>query len=310
MIVSGYNKLTFMKSLQDIFVDGMGSLAKSNAHSIISNSLEKERVAAKTNLIIGAQVMPIGISFFWLFANSWHVTSTDWIGGVQGLIHALTVMEVTLAVLLYYMIKDGKKKLNEAKYLDEMSHIVLDANEGVIGEDKLPGKTMDERAFSSLSIAATDGGWSPFWTEDIKGGLSDAELKTKLLDETEAVHKSIISFTGTKNTSKTTKLFDATELTHAAFYSRMEGLREFLYFVLNFIAFYGYLLGVLVYYYDDDENDPTHISLTKLFMTNKDADWRGNFIGDFMWTIEPMLILGSPILFGVMAPLKRKVKSD
>eukprot|EP00978_Attheya_sp_CCMP212_P005259 scaffold11660_cov49-Attheya_sp.AAC.10 len=63
---------------------------------IVDASLEKERAAAARTAFVGINVFCIGVSFFWLFANSWSVTSTDWIGGLAALIHALTVMEVAL----------------------------------------------------------------------------------------------------------------------------------------------------------------------------------------------------------------------
>ena len=32
------------------------------------------------------------------------------------------------------------------------------------------------------------------------------------------------------------------------------------------------------------------------FNKNEDADWHGNFFGDVMWTVEPIVILSSPML--------------
>jgi hypothetical protein len=33
-----------------------------------------------------------------------------------------------------------------------------------------------------------------------------------------------------------------------------------------------------------------------LHLPNADADWLGNAVGDFMWTVEPIIILGSPLV--------------
>jgi hypothetical protein len=70
--------------------------------------------------------------------------------------------------------------------------------------------------------------------------------------------------------------------------------------VVNFVAFYGYLQGILAFYFEDDNVKGLWSLLVpylKLARTNDLADWRGNFIGDLMWTIEPAIILTTPALF-------------
>jgi len=80
--------------------------------------------------------------------------------------------------------------------------------------------------------------------------------------------------------------------------------------VLNFIAFYGYLLGILVFYFQDEPQQPTVVKRALLGMDNSSADWHGNFAGDLMWTIEPLIILASPSLLNRFKPEKKKVKAD
>ena len=64
---------------------------------------------------------------------------------------------------------------------------------------------------------------------------------------------------------------------------------ELTYFVLNFIAFYGYSLCILAYYFSNSNETWHHI--LKFGMTHGDSDWWGNLAGDLAWTIEPALIL-------------------
>jgi heme/copper-type cytochrome/quinol oxidase subunit 4 len=64
---------------------------------------------------------------------------------------------------------------------------------------------------------------------------------------------------------------------------------ELTYFILNFIAFYGYSLCILAYYFANS-NDTWHHML-KFGMTHTDSDWWGNLAGDLAWTIEPAIIL-------------------
>merc|ERR1711862_398092 len=92
---------------------------------------------------------------------------------------------------------------------------------------------------------------------------------------------------------------------------QFEGCRELLYFLLNFIAFYGYMLYILVYYFDDESLQPTGIKKLQFGMSNSDADWYGNFAGDFAWTIEPLVVLFSPVLLEKLGPTQMaKSKKD
>lgn len=113
-------------------------------------------------------------------------------------------------------------------------------------------------------------------------------------------------------TSKDAEQFDmlSEELNYNARKERLEGWREYIYFILNLLAFYGYLLAVIVYIWDDESNQPGYIYIDqiKLGWTNDYADWAGNFLGDFMWTIEPIIILSSPFLIALTLPQKKMMK--
>eukprot|EP01031_Cornospumella_fuschlensis_P041660 gene41660-50839_t len=76
---------------------------------------------------------------------------------------------------------------------------------------------------------------------------------------------------------------------------------EFILFALNVIAGYGYMLGILAFYFPNasiSSSEPgNYIAKVLMFeMTNADADWWGNFFGDLAWTVEPVLVLLNPYL--------------
>jgi len=48
----------------------------------------------------------------------------------------------------------------------------------------------------------------------------------------------------------------------------------------------------------------------KLGYGNSDADWGGNFAGDLMWTVEPVVILASPYFIKKMIGAVVKAKQD
>lgn len=273
---------------------------------IVNESLFKEAKYAMRSTLIGFLIFPLGVAFFWLTANSWHVTETNWIGGLQALIYALIVMEIALAPLLYFMIVDGFEMLAKSRRCKEL----MDSIDG----GKLSASGISIAQYESMT------GWVPFWDAGVSifAKASDDEAK-RVKDEIKQIKDTLATWfpedkkKGEKEEKLSSEAFEKAKdkLESAVPQLRMEGYREFLYFVFNFIAFYGYLMGPIAYYYEDEDLQPYHIKSLKFFYTNDDADWTGNFAGDLMWTIEPMVILGSPLLIQLAKPAKaKKVKSD
>ena len=74
-------------------------------------------------------------------------------------------------------------------------------------------------------------------------------------------------------------------------------LLDVVLFLLNVIAGYGYLMGILVFYYmapSTSSPPPAWVLKVCFNLSGDDADWIGNFAGDLAWTIEPFLILSAP----------------
>ena len=283
---------------------------KTLADKIVNESLMKEAKFAIRSIFVGALVTPIGICFWWLFINSFHITEVDWFGGLPALIHALEIMEVCLIPLLYYMIIDGFEMLRKAKKAKALLHTVQDGT--------LSGEGLTTQTYEAMT------GWVPFWD----GGVGlfetapDETAEEKLMaDETKKVEAKISALLpppGRKTRATADKeekirkesLEEVAEkLSGDIPVWKMEGYREFAYFVFNFVAFYGYLMAPLTFYFEDD-SQPDYIRSMKFDYNNTDADWYGNFAGDLMWTIEPVVILGSPALASWIRPTKKKVKSD
>jgi hypothetical protein len=286
---------------------------------IIDQSLAKEKGDAYRCIFVGANVLAIGLSFFWLVANSLHVTQTNWIGGLPGLIHALTVMEVALVPLLWFMIKDGTAHILRSSRVTEFNDDLAAALASEKDQDRKDSLDimLDYESYCWLRT----GGWSPFWekpADSPRGGKKVAAeedyLLTKVVNETSSFVGALASGSEDDKNSKAARreADDACEgrLKGVAVETRWSGYLEYIYFALNFIAFYGYMLGILTYYFDDDSLLETYTGSLRLGMNNADADWSGNFAGDLMWTIEPVVILANPMLIGWLKPKTAKVKTE
>ncbi|EED95264.1 predicted protein [Thalassiosira pseudonana CCMP1335] len=262
--------------------------SEATARRLVAESLLKEGDAAARSFFIGFNVLAIGLSFFWLTANSYHVTSTDWIGGIQGLIHALTVAEVCLLVMLYYMVKDGAASIRRSFQMKQFASDITPSEVGNV--------TVEQYSW------LVDG-WSPFWAEGSSGSAMDVAAEEKMLEKEE---EAVASRLGAL--SKNVGPDIAPRIRHESRIALFEGYREYVYLVLNFFAFYGYFASILVFYFDDESKQPEYIRALLLQLPNADADWLGNAVGDFMWTVEPILILGSPLIVKSMSSKKKESK--
>lgn len=265
------------------------------AEHLITAKLQKDGRQALKDIIIGIQLLFIGISFFWLFANSWHVTETNWIGGIWGLIHALTVMEIALIVLLYYMIVDGMSKLNKSKAMTNLA--------ASLRNKKSPSIDLSTYEFMSQ--------WTPFWNQE-NGTAEDMKKETSQVVRTLDIYRGSNKKDGEKEEKIRQQTLEeiADRLSQEAHTTKMEGYREFVFFVVNTVAFYGYLLGIICFYFEESENEASWLRAMKFYDTHELADWKGNFAGDLMWTIEPIIVLSSPMVFSILAPKPVKEKSD
>jgi len=276
------------------------------ANRIVNESLIKEAKSAMRNAFVGLLVAPIGFAFFWLFANSWHVTEAGYIGGLTALIDALTVMEVCMIPLLYYMVVDGFKQFTTLQQTKECIDVVTTSS------SKNAKKTFNPDYMNVTRYEFMEPGWVPFYGEGTTGSDSSEEETKKVAAETKQVEQTLdLWFAPSSNdkdddNEKDAKIRkeaigNAIDVMNKSLWGlSANGYREFLYLVLNFIAFYGYLMAIVGFYYPDDDFQPTWIQAMKFGYDNDFADWSGNFAGDLMWTIEPIVILTSPFYFSYM----------
>jgi len=251
------------------------------------------------------------VAFWWLFANSWHITETPWLGGLLGLIDALTVMEICLLPLLVFMIVDGLAYWNKYKQTQDWIRVVESGNTSLFKPDALKVTTYE--------IMAPD--WVPFWESGSKS-LTPAQESKQLDQEIATVEKTLAQWFPEDDADDANKKKDDNEkeekirkqavektlqtMKDSLFGLSVKGYCEFFYFVVNSVAFYGYLMAIVAFYYPDDTAQPYYVQTLKFGYANAIADWTGNFAGDFMWTIEPIVILGSPFYLSYMQPSSSK----
>lgn len=211
-------------------------------------------------------------------------------------------MNVCLTPLLYYMYKDGAEQFKKAARLRVLSK-KLETGEAQASDVQ-------------LSTLETMTGWKPFW--DAGFGLYhvlDEAKETKLMEQEKILIKqrleSIVGTSKDDNKAKQMSIQKQQSVVAQSVRKSMlfEGYREYLYLILNTIAWYGYGVCIVVYYYPDELKQPDWMRLLLLNFSNDDVEWRGNFAGDLMWTIEPTVALLSPLYLNALSSSRQKLKA-
>lgn len=118
--------------------------------------------------------------------------------------------------------------------------------------------------------------------------------------------------TGNSNSPKTVK----NQVIHTLLQEKcdehvFEVVFESIIWILNVIAGYGYLMSILAFYFPNAElykDQTVGYSLAQsvmLGLSNDNADWWGNFAGDFAWTVEPLLVLMKGFLMSLFLKVKK-----
>ena len=336
------------------------STTMTDADRLVHESLLQQAKYALRFMLVGFLLFCIGSSFFILFTNSIHITETGWNGGIQGVIHAVTVMEIGLFPLLIFMWQDGYDQLDKAKRMMKLVKqllLLLQQKQQDQSEQQQKQKQQDpvikkvmESSKVDLFLFQAVSDWNPFWNSGL--GLLEMTTVPDSKMEEELVTQEIVNvqkaldayFANNNNNNKdekkkannnnnkdekkktnnnnnnddmkkknddnkekddTTLLFKVYQekIQELMFKSRImkwEGYRELLFFVLNVIAFYSYLVCVIVFYYKDETIKPYVVQSMLFGLNDDDADWHGNFWGDLMWTIEPIVLLSTTRIFATM----------
>lgn len=277
---------------------------ENQADQILTHSLISKANGSFQNTLVGMCHVASAVGFFYLAANSIHITETGVLGGTLALVHALTVMEVMLVMLLYYMIRDGRARIKASKRMQELAK---NLKENVSKEKKW----LDSESFRWIHIE----GWTPFWSSQRRRPKKTEEQ----LYEHE-VDRVVCTLKGLQKEEDFIKGIGQTpeevsqRLLQEAKVMNWEGYRYYVCFVLNLVAFYGYAVNILCFYYHEDETQPRLVGTLKFGYPTFVADWTGNFVGDLMWTLEPIMMLVTSALFVMLSPLNisssLKVKSD
>lgn len=247
-------------------------------------------------------------------------------------VDSLISMEIGLLFFLYLMWKAIVTAHQKARYLNNLSSTISSSstttpggNESAVSLYSLLEQVVESQALPLLSdciaLVSSLGGQC---SATNAGQLAQISGKIQMMSSPQVVWQAVIDFLATLKTGggasspkrnkgnskdsqegKTSMIsVDKNLLVRALQHqARAVGgsslLLQVVLFCLNVIAGYGYLMGILAFYYLwplSPSPPPAWVQTICFHLSAYDADWIGNFAGDLAWTIEPVLILSAPFL--------------
>jgi hypothetical protein len=222
-----------------------GGTSGSAEYTILQHGIRRDIKESCDKSIGGIFELIMGISFFFLAANSLHLKATS---HPKPLFDALICMEICLLFFLYLMIISFVKNMNYSTYTKRLYNIMESKNSKLGNFNLICIATeigFEENFFDAFTIAIED--FSPIYkanTDAIESLKADLHSINEIMNA-----KAIVSTTATMNEKvNIPKLKKLQKLSSKYYYSAMYDL---VLLILNFVAFYGYLMSILVFYFPD-----------------------------------------------------------
>jgi hypothetical protein len=270
------------------------------SYVITRQFIDKEKKSKEYQLIAGIWQIIFGVSFMFLCLNTLRMVQP------KPVIDALIAMEIGLAYFLVYMWDSFLEKVKLAGRQYYLSNKV--GSTDAITKSSILQTYLQEGGYDinniHKSVLVLDDKYHPEWRNEL---ANESEPSTETLV---ATFRSVSSLLDDlveikKKEDEDTKklLLRNAEITYSF------ALLDLVYFLLNFIAGHGYMMGILAFYLPT--NNSYLLKLYFLGFSHSDADWYGNFTGDLAWTIEPVLILLVSAIGHLTKPKEEeKVKKD
>lgn len=314
------------------------SLKRNNADSLeislLSGILNRDLYSTiYSKIIVGFLEIIFAISFLFLTCNSLHL---HFVTHPKPVIDALIFMEIGLVYFLFLMIKSILYKLKISGMISKFKSLIGEGVKNSTSKTPLPLSAGILFGFDAgfeddyMSIFAGLGiKYEPSWrwsTPLVRQSVNideacDKEIKD-MKNELSAFQHILDSEHKTK--TKALKVLGINDLNYCLSsldkYSAKSSsglLLDIVYLLLNTIAGYGYMMGIVAFYFPDGSlgTCSCYGIVKKAFMLgldDKSGDWWGNVAGDAAWAIEPLLILTyNPIAnFFLLSRKQKKPKKD
>lgn len=315
----------FLAALDQLSIHG-GTLG-STEYTLMRNRLQKDLESSTSQRFSGILELLIGVVFVYLMNNSLHLHGPT---HPKPLINALIVMNFCVVFFLAKMwkeifrlfsnsrkasklvaniddrLKKNESNLNFATLYNEVRILQMATEVGFLDNimeiynviDKDFNPVYEESPFIAESVREDLGYLNTFLTISANSLRVEASIP-KITDEPKGPRPPTIPEALVAINKERIEKIKSIRANISLYQKKsfVQGIVQSIYFLLNFIALYGYALIVFAYYFPkaswSDEASPINY-FAKTFMLgmkNDAADFYGGLVGDLAWTIEPIFAL-------------------
>lgn len=294
--------------------DGVGPEA---VIAILRHALQNDIAQAGRQFFVGFSQLAISIAFVFFSLNTLHIKFPDHplvvynavallLGGLSYLLYTM-VLSMNTRVHSVASARRLKRKLRASTNGNSAAEMVALAYKSGYGENMI-------EAFNALTASPESG--SP--TVELQYKSEKSDLRQVVATDLESIQSALVALrvdtetcTSDIDTPRRTRsqaranplpsTVSAAVLDSIDARRRSEAISSvvtLVFFLVNFIAGYGYFLGVLAYYLPHEKWSNTLVgAAVKALMLQAPsgvADWWGGLAGDVAWTIEPVLVMLCP----------------
>ena len=245
---------------------------------VLSQTIESRRMEQWDSIVSGFCDLIIAFAFVMLMLNSLHIRSQT---HPKPVIDAILASEIPLCFYLYLLLRAFWRSSSLGPRLQTLGKLLLEEE---------ASSDRDEVSSSSILLTIHEAGF--------QGNISSALVQLDPVFASSAAKiqplpedlKAISSAVNRLVTKERSAKAVTARLLGLATYFRSIAVMDLIFFLLNVLAWYGYLVAALTFYIPE-QSQPLWFALMKLQLPHATCDWWGNFLGDLAWTIEPFLLL-------------------
>lgn len=292
-------------ALVDARKKGKGA-GDSDAEVIVHTSIAQNLVASYLRVLQGLIQLAFAVCFGLLGTNT--LKGAGFFDGEAGqaklekyVIDGLLAMDIGLLYFLWVMWNKYVGHVADSTRCNKLAELLDSKDDRDFVSESLCDVALEAGyEFSSLPLLytqVTSDNRTPTWLQPVatptptllRQCFEEVEDNLDAFAERRASSQSSKDKSGSVSASKLARSNAAYKLRLQAFEGSSAAPLDLVYFVLNFVAGYGYLLGILAYYFQG-QNAQWHAVL-KFGLGHESSSWWGNLAGDVAWTVEPLLII-------------------
>lgn len=290
LVSKGINNVnTFSRGIK--YLDRLSVVKPSRYILVVRQRLHKEIRSTYHSIFSGILQSVIAVCFYFLTCNSLHIYGPTHPKPLYAALIAQEICLVYFLVMMVYGMLNISRVNSDCTHLAEVLEVVADdtTNDQLLSVIYDSGFGQQNRLHDAFLYLDTS--YVP-WDALLFQAGSVTQFSPMAFDNVLNRFEPILSPLAKNEQNKLSRANLVAMLYLKGEDNNQKLFLEFIYFVLNVIAGYGYFMAIMVWCVPfTAETVPSWLNLLYFGLSPESADWWGNFLGDLAWTIEPIVMI-------------------